>query len=174
MMHSPAMVPQEILLPVKPAFIVATLIAGLLINLLPWSGWWLWVRPDFVALVLLYWCVEQPRKIGFTAAWLLGLLMDVADASLFGQHALAYSVLAYAGIVLHRRVQRFSITPQVLHVIPLLLLTDAIVVVIRMLAGSDFPGLQYFVGSFIGGALWPLLSVLLTLPQRPKPDPDHV
>lgn len=173
-MHSPAMVPQEILLPVKPAFIAATLIAGLLINLLPWSGWWLWVRPDFVALTLLYWCIEQPRKIGFTAAWLLGLLMDVADASLFGQHALAYSVLAYAGIVLHRRVQRFSITPQVLHVIPLLLLTDAIVVVIRMLAGGDFPGLQLFLGSFIGGALWPALSVLLKLPQRPRPDPDHV
>ena len=166
--------PQEILLPVKPAFIVATLIAALLVNLLPWSGWWLWVRPDFVALVVLYWCIEQPRKIGFTAAWLLGLLMDVADGSLFGQHALAYSILAYAGIVLHRRVQRFSITPQVLHVIPLLLLNDVIVLVIRMLTGADFPGYQYFAGSFVGGALWPALSILLKLPQRPKADPDHV
>ena len=174
MMHSRAATPQEILLPVKPAFIVATLIAALLVNLLPWSGWWLWVRPDFVALVVLYWCIEQPRKIGFTAAWLLGLLMDVADGSLFGQHALAYSILAYAGIVLHRRVQRFSITPQVLHVIPLLLLNDVIVLVIRMLTGADFPGYQYFAGSFVGGALWPALSILLKLPQRPNADPDHV
>lgn len=174
MMHSRAMAPQEILLPVKPAFIAATLVTALLVNLLPWSGWWLWVKPDFVALVVLYWCIVQPRKIGFTAACLLGLLMDVADGSLLGQHALAYSVLAYAGIVLHRRVQQFSITPQVLHVIPLLLVNDLIIIVIRMLAGSDFPGYQYFIGSFIGGALWPALSILLKLPQRPKPDPDHV
>lgn len=173
-MQSRAMAPQVILLPIKPAFIAATLLGALLANLLPWSGWWLWVRPDFVALVVLYWCIDQPRKIGFTAAWLLGLLMDVADGSFFGQHALAYTILAYAGIVLHRRVQRFSITPQVLHVIPLLLLNDLMVLLIRMLAGSDFPGYQYFLGSFVGGALWPALSILLKLPQRPRTDPDHV
>ena len=173
-MHSRVMSPQEILLPIRPAFIAATLGIALLLNLLPWSGWWLWLRPDFVALVLLYWCIDQPRKIGFAWAWLLGLLMDVADGSFFGQHALAYSILAYAGIVLHRRVQRFEVTPQVLHVIPLLLMNDVIVLLIRMLAGADFPGLQYFFGSFVGGMLWPLLSILLKLPQRPRVDPDHV
>ena len=88
-MHARTMAPQEILLPVKPAFIVFTLLGALLLNLLPWSGSWLWVRPDFGALVLLYWCIAQPRRIGFTAACLLGLLMDIADGSLFGQHALA-------------------------------------------------------------------------------------
>ena len=166
--------PEEILLPARPAFIVGTLLTALLMNLLPWSGWWLVIRPDFVALILLFWCIEQPRKIGFATAWLLGLLMDVADASLLGQHALAYSILAYAGIVLHRRMQRFAVTPQVLHVIPLLLLNDAIVLCVRMLAGSDFPGYQYFIGSLIGGALWPALAIVLKLPQRPKVDPDHV
>lgn len=166
-------VPQEILLPVKPAFIAATLIAALLVNLLPWSGWLLWLRPDFVALVVLYWCIEEPRKIGFTWAWVLGLMMDVADGSLVGQHALSYSILAYAAIVLHRRVQRFSVASQMLHVIPLLLLNDLIVLAIRMLAGGDYPGHQFFIGSFTAGALWPVLAVLLKLPQHPKADPDH-
>ena len=163
----------EILLPVKPGFIVVTLIAALLANLLPWSGWLLWVRPDFVALVVLYWCIEEPRRIGFVAAWLLGLFMDVADGALFGQHALSYTILAYAGIVLHRRVRGFSGTPQVLHVILLLLLNDLIVLAIRAAAGADFPGFQYFVGSFVAGALWPPLGALLKIPQRPKSDPYH-
>lgn len=163
----------EILLPVKPAFIAVTLIAALLANLLPWSGVWLWIKPDFVALVLLYWCVEQPRRVGFVAAWLFGLFMDVADGTLFGQHALAYSILAYAGIVLHRRVLGFSGTPQVLHVVILLLMNDLIVLAIRMLAGADFPGFPYFIGSFVAGALWLPLGALLKLPQRPKPDPYH-
>lgn len=163
----------EILLPVRAGFIVFTLIAALLLNLLPWSGVALAIKPDFVALVVLYWCIEQPRKVGFSAAWMLGLFMDVADGTLFGQHALAYSILAYAGIVLHRRVLGFSGTPQVVHVVLLLLMNDLIVLAIRMLAGADFPGLQYFIGSFVAGALWLPLGVLLKLPQRTKPDPYH-
>jgi rod shape-determining protein MreD len=166
-------VPQEILLPVKPGYIALTLIAALLLNLLPWSGYWLWVMPDFVALVVLYWCIEQPRKMGFVAAWLLGMFMDVADGTLFGQHALAYTILAYAGIVLHRRVRMFAVTPQALHIIPLLLLNALIIVTVRMLAGADFPGWHYFIGSFVAGALWPALGALLKVPLRPKPDPYH-
>ena len=166
------MPPQEILLPVQPAFIVGTLIAAFLVNLLPWSGYGLWLRPDIVALVLLYWCIEQPRRVGFLAAWLLGLMMDVADGVLFGQHALAYSILAYAGIVLHRRVRMFPLPLQVLHVIPLLLVNAAIVLLLRLAAGAEFPGFSYFLGAVVGGVLWAPVSFLLKLPQRPKTDAD--
>lgn len=166
--------PHEILLPVRPVFIVFTLIAALILNFLPWSGPLLAMKPDFVALVVLYWCIQQPRKLGFAAAWLMGLMMDVADGSLLGQHALAYSVLAFAGIVLHRRVLMFTIRNQILHVIPILLLNDLIVLVIRKLAGADFPGFSYFAGSLIAGALWPVMCFLLKLPQRPSPGPGDV
>jgi rod shape-determining protein MreD len=166
--------PQEILLPVRAGFIALTLITALMLNLLPWSGAGLWIKPDFVALLVLYWCIEQPRKVGFVSAWMMGLFMDVADGTLFGQHALAYSILAYAGIVLHRRVRMFSGTPQVLHVVLLLLMNDLIVLAIRLTAGADFPGLQYFIGSFVAAALWLPLGALLKVPQRPRLDPDHV
>lgn len=166
--------PHEILLPVRGVFIIFTFIAALLINLLPWSGWGLIIKPDFVALVVLYWCIQQPRKVGFTAAWLLGLVMDVAEGSLFGQHALAYSVLAFGGIVLHRRVLMFTMRDQVLHVLVLLLLNDLMVLAVRMLASAAFPGISYFIGSLTAAALWPALTFLFKLPQRPAPDPDRV
>ncbi len=166
--------PHEILLPVRAAFIVFTFIAALMINLLQWSGWWLVIKPDFVALVVLYWCIQQPRKVGFSSAWLLGIVMDVAEGSLFGQHALAYSVLAYAGIVLNRRVLMFTMRDQVLHVLVLLLMNDILVLATRMLAGAAFPGFSYFIGSLTAAALWPALTWLFKLPQRPAPDPDRV
>lgn len=166
---------QEILLPVNPVFIVFTFIVAALLNMLPVSGGWaLWLRPDFVALLVLYWCIEQPQRVGFGSAFLLGLLMDVADGALFGQHALAYSILAYAGIALHRRVRMFKLAPQVMHVIPLLLLNDLIVLAIRTLAGANFPGYRYFAGSLVAAALWPVVSILLKMPQRTRSDPDHV
>lgn len=165
---------QEILLPVKPGFIALTLAAALLVNLLPWQGIGLMLRPDFVALVLLYWCMHQPRKVGFAIAWVLGVLMDVADANVLGQHALAYAILAYSAIFLRRRILMFPLGQQLLHVLPILLLTQLAMLLIRLAMGADFPGWSYFAASFTGAALWVPLSVSLELPRKPRPDPDQV
>jgi len=165
---------QEILLPVAATFIFATVAGALLLNLVPWPGTAGRLRPDFCALVLLYWGVHQPRRIGFTVAFALGLAMDIADASLFGQHALAYTALMYAGIVLHRRVLNFSLAAQVLHVWPLLAGADAIALVVRLAAGGELPAAEYLAGSLIGALLWAPMSVLFRLQRLPRPDPDRV
>jgi rod shape-determining protein MreD len=117
--------------------------------------------------------IHQPHRVGFTIAFMLGLLMDVADGALLGQHALAYSILVYGGILFHRRVRMFSPVAQIVHVIPLLLVNDVIILGIRLLAGADFPGYRFFIGSFVGGALWPFLSMLLKLPHRQTADGRH-
>lgn len=164
---------EEILLPVKPIYITLTLLAALMINLLPLTGWLLGLRPDFVALVLLYWGIHQPRKIGFLPAWLLGLAMDVADGSLFGQHALAYSVMMFAAIALHRRVSMFDMRPQILHVLPILLIMQLIVLGVREAAGGEFPGWWYFLASVTSALLWPATDLLLKIPLRQRTDPDE-
>jgi hypothetical protein len=93
--------PQYILQPVNPYFISFSLAAAFLLNLMPWGR--LLGVPDFVALVLLFWNVHQPRKVGMGIAFSLGLLMDVHNASLLGEHALAYTLLSYGAITIHRR-----------------------------------------------------------------------
>ncbi|MEF1435534.1 rod shape-determining protein MreD, partial [Neisseria gonorrhoeae] len=75
---------------------------------------------DFVALVLLFWNVHQPRKVGMGIAFFLGLLMDVHNASLLGEHALAYTLLSYGAITIHRRVLWMSLGVQTFAVMPLL------------------------------------------------------
>lgn len=165
--------PQELLLPARTGFILLSLAAAALLNLLPWSSWALVVRPDFVALVLLYWCTHLPRRVGIGSAWLLGLLTDVADATLFGQNALAYSVLAFLGLVLHRRVLMFGLGHQVFHVLPMLLVADLTSLLVALAGGSAFPGWWIFVSSVTGAALWPLVSLLLALPRKPRYDRDE-
>lgn len=164
---------QELLLPVKTGFIALTLGLALLANLLPWPELVARVKPDFLAVTLLYWCVYHPRRVGFAAGWLLGIAMDAGESSLLGEHALAYTLLVYCGISLHRRVQMFGLGQQVLHVAPLLLLAQTVVLLVRMTAGAAFPGLLYFVPGLAGAALWPLLVVLFELPRRPRADPDQ-
>jgi len=165
---------EEILLPVRPLYVALTLLAALLLNLMPLTGWVLVLRPDFVALALLYWGIHQPRKVGFLPAWLLGLAVDVAEGSLFGQHALAYSVMMFSAIALHRRVAMFGVRHQMLHVLAILLLTQVIVLAVRAASGDEYPGWWYFVSSVIGALLWPVARFLFTIPLRARRDPDEV
>jgi rod shape-determining protein MreD len=165
---------QEILLPVKPRFIAFSLLAGFLLNLLPMGGPLEALRPDFMAMILLYWCIHQPMRIGIGAAWIFGILMDVADGALFGEHALAYSLMAFIALALRRRMSMLQIGHQFTHVTLILLIMQAVVVLTGLIAKNIFVGWTYFLGSVTAGLLWPFLSYLLKLPQRPKPDPDRI
>src|ERR1700682_6602901 len=128
--------PDEILLPAKPWFVLFTILCGLVANAMPVSGSALLLKPDFLALILLYWCIQEPRLIGVGIAWCVGLLMDDTDATVFGQHALAYAVLAYAAEYFRRRVLRFSLWQQAAQVAGLLLACSALVLVIRVVGGA--------------------------------------
>lgn len=156
--------PHYILLPVNPLFIVLSLVLAFILNILPW-GRWVGV-PDFVALVLVFWSIHQPRKVGIGIAFFMGLLVDVHDASLLGENALSYTLLSYFAIMIHRRVLWFPLRTQALHVLPLLLLMQTVQLIIRWLASSQFPGWFYFLQSFTSMALWPVVTVLLLAPQR--------
>lgn len=156
--------PQRILLPVKVSFMVFTTLFAMLFNVLPWPD--VTLLPDLLALVLTFWCIHQPRKMGIGAAWALGLMMDAANGALLGQHAFAYSVLAFAAVQLNRRVLWFGLGPQALHVLLLLLGTQLLMLGVRLAAGGAFPGFPWFAGSAIGALLWPIATFVLLAPQR--------
>lgn len=155
---------QHLLAPVKVRFIAVSITVALLFNLLPWRD----VRgvPDLMALVLLFWSIHQPRLLGIGIPFLCGLLMDAANGVLLGQHALAYSVLAFMGGAISRRILWFPILPQTVHVFVLLAFAQSIMLAVRMAAGGTFPGWSHFSGSVISTLLWPLATFVLLAPQR--------
>ncbi len=165
---------KQLLLPVKPFFIVVTLLAALALNMVQNMGLWgraSWV-PDFLAITLVFWTVHQPMRVSIVAAFACGLLMDVHQGALLGQHALAYTVLSFLAITIHRRLLWFKPAAQALQVLPLFLVAHGVVLVLRLLAGGDFPGFGLFVAPVLEALLWPLASVLFLMPQRRAPDPD--
>ncbi|HWA36322.1 MAG TPA: rod shape-determining protein MreD [Burkholderiales bacterium] len=155
---------QHILRPVRLSTIVLSFVGALLLSFLPWGD--LRLVPDFVALVIVFWCVRQPRLVGLGVAWTMGLVADAGNGVLLGQYALSYSVLAFLSIWLSRRILWFGMPQQVLHVAVLLLVGQAVVLLVRLAAGHAFPGWALLVGPLLGAALWPALSWLLLMPQR--------
>lgn len=160
-----------ILLPVSPAFIAISLVGSFFLNLFPWGGWgWM---PDFVALALVFWSIYQPRKVGIGIAFLMGLVMDVHSASLMGENALAYTLLSYFAITIHRRVLWFPPTTQALHVFPLLIVMQVVQMLIQLAVSAKQPGWFYFAQSVVATVMWPLVCWVLLAPQRRAVDHDE-
>ena len=162
--------PNYILLPVSSVFIFVSLLVTFLLNFLPWGttpG-----VPDFVALTLVFWSIHQPRKVGIGVAFVMGLLIDVHTASLLGENALAYTLLTYFSITIHRRVLWFPPLKQTLYVFPLFLLAQIIQAAIQFLVNGKFPTLLFFTQSVVTAALWPLATWILLAPQRRAVDRD--
>jgi rod shape-determining protein MreD len=162
---------QPLLLPASRLFIWFSLVVALMLNMLP-IGRIAWI-PDFLAVVLVFWSVHQPLRIGVVAAFLFGLAIDVHQASLLGQHALAYTTLSYFAITIHRRLLWFTVPSQAVQVLPLFAAAHGIEVAIRLLAGGSYPGPTVLLAPVLEAVLWPVVSVLLLLPQRRPPDPDE-
>ena len=121
---------EYLLLPASRAYIAFTILLAVVLNIMPWGRDF--GIPDFLALVLVFWNVHQPRKVGIGIGFLLGLLMDVHSSSALGERALLYSLLSYGAWFMHRRVPWFRIVGQMLHVLPLFVIAQCIVVVVRL------------------------------------------
>jgi rod shape-determining protein MreD len=161
----------QLLLPVNPVFMWGSLLLALVLNLVPFGR--MVAMPDFVALALVFWSVHQPRRVGIGAAFVFGLLMDVHQGALLGQHALAYTLLSFFAIAIHRRLLWFSVPEQALQILPLFAAAHLVSVLVRLVSGGMFPGWGLLLAPLFESLLWPLVSLALLAPQRRAPDRDE-
>ena len=160
----------QLLLPANPWFIGLTLVVAMMIDMVPAGR--MAAMPDVLAVVLVFWGVHQPRRVGVLWAFIFGLAIDVHDGALLGQHALAYSGLSFGAITLHRRLTWFPLFAQAVQVLPLFLAAHALALIVRMLVGGMWPGWGVLLAPVFEAALWPVASFLLLAPQKRAPDRD--
>jgi rod shape-determining protein MreD len=161
----------QLLMPVNPLFVWFTLLFAFALNIVPLGR--VPAMPDFLAVVLVFWNVHQSRRVGVGVAFVFGLLMDVHSGAVLGQHALAYTLLSFFAITVHRRLLWFAVPSQALQILPLFLAAHAVSMVVRVLAGGMFPGWELLLAPLFEALLWPVVTLLLLAPQRRAPDPDQ-
>ena len=141
-------------LPASVGLVFFSILGAYLLAILPWSGSLLLARPDFVLIVLLFWAMHEPRTIGQGMAFALGLLMDVSDSMLLGQHALAYVAAVFGAQVLRVRILSFPLAEQTLHVLGLTVSAGLVTLALNMLLGADFPGYAYLISPVATALCW--------------------
>jgi rod shape-determining protein MreD len=138
-----------------------SVVAGLILSVLPLPNWLNVARPDFLVIVVLYWSIMVPRAGGLTLAFLAGLLLDASNGVVLGQHALALCLASYIAIKLHLRVRIFPIWHQALTVFMLLVVYQFMLFWIDGMTGHEITNFLRWLPSFTGALLWPVFAGLL-------------
>lgn len=137
-------------------FILATFVAALLLSIVVLPEWARALRPEFMTMMLIYWCLMAPERVGILAAWLLGLMMDTAQGVLLGQHALTYTLVAWGTLRLHQRIRLFPIWQQALSVFLLIVFAQMLTLWIKGMAGQPPQTWMYWLPSITSLLLWPI------------------
>ncbi len=137
--------------------IIVTFLIALLLTIMPMPDWMRYIRPDWVGLVLIYWCMALPERVGVVSGWLSGLLVDLLTGAVLGQHALALTVVAWLTIRFHQRVRLFPMLQQAATVLVLLVLHQLLALWISRFIGRPGAGWYFWAPSFIGMLTWPLV-----------------
>ena len=141
--------------------IILTLALAMCLRIAPWPVALTVFNPDWVLLTLIYWSLAVPDRVGIFHAWTFGLLTDVLTGRLLGQYALAYSLVIYICLKLHKRLRQFPIIQQGLFIFFCLLLSQLLLFLIKNI---QYPGqlhASFWLPVFTGTACWPLVYTVL-------------
>jgi rod shape-determining protein MreD len=141
--------------------IVLSFIAAFMLTAMPLPDWAISWRPAWVAMVLIYWCMALPDRVGIGTAWMLGLLLDVQQGTVLGQNALGFALIAWITLKSYQRVRVFPLPQQAIVVCGYLLLLQFINLWIRGMMGVPPEHWTFWMAAFTSMLLWPWLFIIL-------------
>lgn len=140
--------------------ILTTLIVAMILALLPMPEWAIWLRPAWILMVLIYWAITVPYRVSVGTAWSVGLIVDLLNGTLLGEHALAYTIVICFVSKMHIRLRLYPLLQQGITVFVLVLLYQFILYCIQGFIG-ELPGPAYWLSSVTSMVLWPWLFILM-------------
>jgi len=141
--------------------IIVSLSVALMLNMLPLPDWANYARPDWVTLVLIYWAMALPQIAGVLLAFIFGLLLDVSQTTLLGQHAVALVIVIFLVQRLYLRIRVYTLIQQAMFVGILLVIKQLIVLWVSGITDNAPDTEMYFLPALVGAVIWPWLFILL-------------
>lgn len=138
-----------------------TVIVAFMLAIMPLPDWAVQFRPDWVTLVLIYWALAFPFRVGITIAWLTGLLLDVSYGTLMGQHAIGMVLVIYIIHLQHQRLRVASLLQQAIVIFFLLLIKQFLTLWVDGMLGRAPDSMLYFMPTITSTLLWPWTYLIL-------------
>jgi len=147
---------KKVILLIVTSFIIASML-----TILPLPGWAIWFRPQWIVLVLIYWVIALPNRVGLMTAWVVGLFIDILQGTLLGEHALAMTIVAYITLKFHHQLRVSTLWMQIPAILALLCLFQLIIMLVQGVLGEMNYHWQYSLSLLTSVLLWPWTFVLL-------------
>jgi len=141
--------------------IYLSLVLGIVLMILPLPDWVQVYRPNWVALILIYWSMAMPKRVGLWFAFFTGLVLDSAQGTLLGQHALALVIVVFFNLNFYQQVRVLALVQQAMYVFSLLLINQVVLAWVEGILGRSTPVLAFFAAPLIGMLIWPWIFVML-------------
>jgi len=141
--------------------IILSFLVALALHMLALPDWAEALRPDWLVLVLVYWCIAIPERVGVIIGWLAGLLLDVANGAVLGQNALILAIVAYLALRLHQRIRVFPLWQQSVSVMLLVTLHLMLALWIKGIIGQSIETWAYWLPALSSLLAWPLVYLTL-------------
>ena len=138
-----------------------TFLMALILTLLPMPEWAVWFRPAWVLLALIYWVITYPYYVSVGSAWILGILLDVLNGTLLGEHALALTVVTYFVLRLHAQLRMYPLLQQALWVGLFVLTYQAILYCVQGMIGGLPKTWMYWAPTLTSMLIWPWVFFIL-------------
>jgi rod shape-determining protein MreD len=142
--------------------VIITFIVGLMLTVMPLTDSVEPFRPDWLALVVIFWAMHLPRTWSVGSAWIIGIVLDVSYGTLLGQHALALCVIAFATVRFHLLMRVFPLSQLSATIFALLALYQFILFWVNGVAGVSAPTITSWAPVITGTLLWPFLFMFLS------------
>lgn len=141
--------------------ILLSLCVALILSIFPLPDLLNAYRIQWVLMVLIYWCMAIPERVGVLISFGCGIMLDILTGSLLGQHAMSFSLISFITLQFHKRLRVFPLWQQALFITLLLILDRLILLVVDGFAGAQAKDIPYWIAPLIGGLLWPWLYIIL-------------
>ena len=141
--------------------IILSLVIAFMLTAMPLPVWVVNWRPAWIAMVLIYWCMALPHRVGIGIGWILGILLDVQQGTVLGQHALGLAVIAYITLKSHQRIRVFPLAQQAILVCIYVLIFQLIILWIKGMLGIPPQHWTFWMSAFSSMLLWPWLFIIL-------------
>jgi rod shape-determining protein MreD len=135
--------------------VVFSFTMAMMLEMLPLPLWAMFWQPDWIALVLIYWALALPKRIGVLVGWHIGILQDVITDSLLGQHAMTLAIQAFLAISYNRQVRLFPLWQQALGIFSLIFFAQVWFIWIRGITGQVESDWRFIYPAFSSMLLWP-------------------
>lgn len=145
----------------KNLVIYLSLIVALVLMILPLPDWVQMYRPNWIALVLIYWSMAMPKRVGLWVAFFTGVIVDTSQGTLLGQHTLALLIVVYINLNFYQRIRVLALAQQAFYVLFLLLINQVVIAWIEGIMGRPTPVLAFFGAPVVGMLIWPWVFVVL-------------